>query len=347
MGGTVNALLTSQEIRKLTAGDTFKGIFVVSNLLRKGDKNGKYYWEIAVSDAQGTLDAKVWGDAGWLDRSNAELETKPEPLSMESIISLKGKTLGVTGKVSDYRGQNQYSFSALSLLNQEKFPPAKYVAHSPISQDVLVARYESLLAACAGQIGDFVRFVYSGERWKTFRDWPAAVSHHHAYANGLLEHSVSVAQLAKSMADVYSDPDTTLDVSIVIAGALLHDLGKLESYSMQPIPDITLDGAVHDHVAIGYARLIQLAAEFGLDAQTTTHLGHILLSHHGQKEFGSPVLPATPEAIIVSYADGLDFHLFCWKDAVKDMLPGQQMSLFHYGAQRRFWNRPETDGEEE
>ena len=347
MAGTVNSLLTSQEIRKLAAGDTFKGIFVVSSLLRKSDKNGKYYWEIGVSDAQGVLDAKVWGDAGWLDRSSAELEAKPEALSVESIASLKGKTLGVTGKVSDYRGQNQYSFSALSLLNQEKFPPAKYVAHSHIPQEILIQRYEALLAACTGEIGDFVRFVYSGERWKTFRDWPAAVSHHHAYANGLLEHTVSVAQLAKSMADVYADPDMKLNIDIVIAGALLHDLGKLESYSMQPIPDVTLDGAVHDHVAIGYAQFIQLATEFGLDPQAKTHLGHILLSHHGQKEFGSPVLPATPEAVIVSYADGLDFHLFCWKDAVKDMLPGQQISLFHYGAQRRFWKRSDANEGEE
>lgn len=341
MAGTTNSLLTSQEIRRLSAGETFKGIFVVSSLLRKSDKNGKYYWEIGVSDAQGVLDAKVWGDAGWLDRSTVELEAKPEPLSAEEIASIKGKTVGVTGKVSDYRGQSQYSFSAVSLLNREKYPPAKYVARSPVSSELLMERYEALLSACTEGMANFVRHVYSGKRLEGFRDGPAAVSHHHAYANGLLEHTLSVAQLAKSMADAYADPGVTLDRDIVIAGALLHDLGKLESYSMQPMPEVTLDGAVHDHVAIGYALFMRLAAEYGLDSEATTHLGHILLSHHGQKEFGSPVLPATPEAIIVSYADGLDFHLFCWKDAVKDMLPGQQISLFHYGAQRRFWKRSE------
>ena len=88
----------------------------------------------------------------------------------------------------------------------------------------------------------------------------------------------------------------------------------------------------------------KLAGEAGLPDCVRTHLGHIMLSHHGQKEFGSPVLPSTPEALIVSMADELDFRLFCWRDATRDLAPNQEISAFHFAAQRRFWRVGGSDG---
>ena len=342
MAETVSTLLTAQEVKKQPVGNSFKGIFVVKSISKKSDKNGKNYWEISVSDTTGQLDAKVWSDAGWQDRSS----TPPMPLAIEEIPSLRGKTLGINGKVSDFKGQSQFSFTSLSLLNQEKYPPASYIPGSPIALDVLLKQYEEMLRECSPEMAAFLKHVYGEKRWELFRDWPAAVSHHHAYAHGLLEHSLSVASLALAMGKNYGNPGVKLDMDIIIGGALLHDLGKLQSYEMNPIPDVTLIGAVHDHVAIGYAAFMKIAAEYGLASATRDHLAHIILSHHGQKEYGSPVLPATPEAVIVSYADGLDFHLFCWKDAVKDLAPDQPISAFHYGAQRRFWNRADAEGAE-
>lgn len=330
-------LQTSADVKRLASADMFKGIFVVNALTRKTDKNGKTYWEILVSDQHGTLSAKVWSDAGWWDRSTPELEAKPDMLAESAIEGLKGKAVGVTGKVSDYRGQLQYNFSAISLLNQEKFPPTQYIPHSEIPLPVLTQRLEGMIASCRQEIQTFLRFVFSGETGREFRDAPAAVSNHHAYAHGLLEHTLTVTESARAMAALYRDVYPSLDVDVVVAGALLHDLGKIDSYTMSPIPEITLPGAVLDHIALGYARFEKLADEAKLDRALRLQIGHIMLSHHGQKEFGSPVLPSTQEALIVAAADELDFRLFCWKDAIKDMLPGQEMSAFHFAAQRRFW----------
>ncbi len=300
-----------------------------------------------VSDQHGTLSAKVWADAGWWDRSTPELEVKPDILTESAIEAIKGKTVGVTGKVSDYRGQLQYSFSAISFLNQEKFSPTQYIPHSEIPLPVLTQRLEDIIGSCRQEVQNFLRFVFSGETGREFRDAPAAVSNHHAYAHGLLEHTLTVAESAKAMATMYRDVYPLLDIDIVVAGALLHDLGKIDSYNMSPVPEITLPGAVLDHIALGYARFERLAGEAKLDRMLRLQIGHIMLSHHGQKEFGSPVLPATQEALIVAAADELDFRLFCWKDAVKDMLPGQEISAFHFAAQRRFWRvqpSEEADG---
>lgn len=345
---TPSRLYNTVEVRRLGAAEIFKGIFVVNALVKKTDKNGKPYWEITVSDQHGVLGAKIWSDAGWWDRSTRELEAKPDMLSEEQVNALKGRAVGITGKVADFRGQLQYNFNAISLLNQDKFPPAQYVPHSEIPLPVLVQRLEVLIDACGREVGDFLRFVFGGERGKAFRDAPAAVANHHAYAHGLLEHSLTVTESAKSIASTYQAIYPSLDVDVVVAGALLHDLGKIDAYSMSPVPEITLPGAVLDHIALGYASFVRLAEEAGLSPELRLQIGHIMLSHHGQKEFGSPVLPATLEALVVSAADELDFRLFCWKDAVKDLLPNQDISSFHFAAQRRFWRvrEPErSDGE--
>ncbi|MDR1481263.1 MAG: HD domain-containing protein [Synergistaceae bacterium] len=334
---TVARLLNVSEIKRLTATDVFKGIFVVNSLTKKMDKNSRPYWEITVSDTHGNIGAKVWSDAGWWDRSSAELENKPDMLSESRIMDLKGHTVGVTGRVSDYKGQLQFNFNAISLLNQSKFPPAEYVASSGIPQQVLIQKLDAIIDKCGGVIRDFLRFVFSGDRARAFSNAPAAVSNHHAYAHGLLEHTLTVTDSARNIADTYRNAYPSIDMNIVTAGALLHDLGKIDSYSMSPMPEITLAGAVLDHIAIGYSMFSRLADETKLPGDIRVHLGHIMLSHHGQKEFGSPVLPATPEALIVSMADELDFRLFCWKDATRDLTPKQEISAFHFAAQRRFW----------
>ncbi len=125
----------------------------------------------------------------------------------------------------------------------------------------LVKRYEKLVSSCRPEVAEFIRFVYDGDTWKQFRDWPAAVSHHHAYANGLLEHTLSVTDCAKSMAESLRTSGYDIDVDIVVAGGLLHDLGKLGSYRMGSIPEMTLEGAVLDHIAIGYSKFMELAGK--------------------------------------------------------------------------------------
>lgn len=330
-------LLTSAEIRRLPVGETFKGVLIVNAINRKTDKNGRVYRDMTVSDNVGSVSAKVWSDAGWWDRSTPDLEGTPDVLSDDRIDSLKGHTVGITGKTVDFRGQVQYNFNAISLLNQDRFPPSRYMAASDIPYLVLSQRYDDLVEGCRPELRDFIRAVYSGDREKLFKTLPAAVSNHHAYAHGLLEHSVTVAECAKAAAAAYAGTYPTIDVDVVIAGALLHDLGKIESYVMAPVPEVTTVGAVIDHIPLGYAVFDRVARETGLSEELRLNIGHILLSHHGQKEFGSPVLPATPEALIVSAADELDFRLFCWKSSVKDLPDDQEISAYHNVTQRRFW----------
>lgn len=334
-----NLLLNSQDLRKLKDGNIFKAIFVVSALAQKSDKNGKTYYDITVSDSFGSVEAKVWSDGQWLDKSESLPQNEDDRLDANKILQLIGKSIGVNGKVTEYRGLPQFNFTKLTLLNQEKYTPASYMPRSPIPVEELLARFEKLKSECGGEAGEFIAKVFAGELFNRFRDWPAAVSHHHAYANGLLEHTLSVAECARAMAFSMREAGYDVDTDLVIAGALLHDIGKLDSYKMISVPEITIEGALLDHVAQGYMRFTELAARYGLGDKTRLHLAHIILSHHGQREYGSPVVPATPEAMIVSSSDELDFRMFCWNDSVKNLSDEQPISAWNNSTQRRFWKK--------
>ncbi|MDD4835503.1 MAG: HD domain-containing protein [Synergistales bacterium] len=339
------------EIKVLPAGEKFSSVGVVLEIHEKKDKNGKSFWTVTLMDQTGSLEAKVWGNSQWWDYKGGVKSEIRDPASSTLVSNLKGSTIGVNGVVAEFKGKNQFNFSQVYLVDQEQdeYRPESFVQTAPIDPSELEERFDLLVGACSGEIGDFLRFLFDkeGETWKQFRIMPAAVSHHHAYVHGLLEHSITVAELALSMAKAVQGPARP-DQSMVIAGALLHDLGKLEAYVLNPGPGMTVQGTVIDHIALGFSRFDRLADDFGLSATAKTALGHILLSHHGHREFGSPVLPATPEALVVSVADELDFKLFCWSDSVSQLkggdLPEESVSELNYSAQRRFWKwRPDQE----
>jgi 3'-5' exoribonuclease len=340
--------LTTPEIKKLPKDSTFYVLGVVSRFSQRKDKNDNPFWDIAIMDGEGQIEGKIWNSAEWWHRTD-DMTYKMDPLTDERIKSLEGQTVGAQGKVVAFRDQNQYNFNAVYYVDQEKYPPHGFVRRSPVPPEKLEQDFRGLIDACGEPIKGFLEYLFFEKNiWQSYNVWPAAVSLHHAYVGGLLEHSVAVARSAAGIARSYlssEGQDLGLELDIDIAGALLHDLGKLEAYRLSPTPEMALEGSIMEHIILGYHRFMSLAEEYakergeagGLDTRRTLALGHILVSHHGSREFGSPVLPSTPEALIVSMADDLDFKLFCWKEQVS-LLDGERVITdFVTPVQRRFW----------
>ncbi len=336
---------TLSEVRALAPESKFSSVGLVADLKGKRDKNDKPYWIMSVMDKSGTLEAKIWNNSQWWDLREGLRKEIKDPADSPLVASLKGQTVGVMGQVTEFKGKPQYHFSQIFVVdqNKEEYRPGAFIRSSAMALDQMEAQFAELLQHCGGEAGEFLRFVFDfdGEFWQGFKHYPAAVSHHHAYVHGLLEHTLGVVRSAKAMAETYQGSGASPDVNVVIAGACLHDLGKLDTYLLDPGPAMTLDGTVTDHIATGYARFCKLADQFGLSPLMRTLLGHIVLSHHGHKEFGSPVLPATPEALIVAAADNLDFMLNCWQSSVELLDggedPDRSISDYDYSTQRRFW----------
>lgn len=327
---------TTSQLRGLVPGERFKIMGVLQQIKSRSDKNKRPFWEVVLVDSEGSVEAKVWSDGKWWDARAGE-RLPMEPSSPEMPGAFLNVPVGAIGTVSEFRGRQQFQFSELFLLDPEKFPIGGFIQSSPVPVEEMEDEFRSMIESCRPEVRGFLEKVFQGETWKKFREMPAAVTHHHAYVHGLLEHTLAVTRSARALARSYNGSGVDIDLDMVTAGGLLHDIGKIDSYRLDPFPSMTIPGTVIDHIALGFTRFSRMAREYGLDEELETALGHILVSHHGRKEYGSPVLPATPEAMVVSSADELNFIMFCWETFPESGNAEPSISDFHPSVGRRFW----------
>ena len=169
-------------------------------------------------------------------------------------------------------------------------------------------------------------FAPGSQTWAQFRDAPAAKRYHHGYRHGLLEHSLTVAQGVSSMSATFPG----IDRDVAVTGALLHDIGKLDAYTSDPLTiDMTDLGKLCGEIPLGYYRVRRLMEDLpGFPARTATAVLHIILSHHGRLEHGSPVTPRTREATLVHMIDNLGGTLGSYDRIEKELPQGAQWSTF-------------------
>ena len=171
--------------------------------------------------------------------------------------------------------------------------------------------------------------------WPAFRDAPAAKRYHQAYRHGLLEHSLTVAQSVSAIAATFPG----IDRDVAVTGALLHDIGKLEAYTSAEDPceiDFTDAGRLQGEIALGYYRVRRLIEDLpGFPRELATAVLHIILSHHGALEHGSPVVPCTREATLVHMIDNLGGRLGSFDRLEKELPDGSRWSALRPRARRR------------
>jgi 3'-5' exoribonuclease len=167
------------------------------------------------------------------------------------------------------------------------------------------------------------------ETWDRYRRAPAAKLYHHSYVHGLLEHCLTVAQGVSALASTFPG----IDRDVAVTGALLHDLGKLEAYTADPQAiDLTDAGRLQGEIALGYYRVRRAIEDLpGFPTQTAQALLHVILSHHGSLEHGSPVVPCTREAWLVHLVDNLGGKLGSFDRVEKALSPGSAWAPFDRG----------------
>lgn len=318
----------------MKSGDKFKTVGVLASARLKRDKNNQPYWDLTIVDASGTLYARAWSDSKWWDIRDGEKKALTQN-DLEGLSSVSRQPVGVFGVVTKYKQRLQYHINQIYLLDSDKYPPESFIEKSPVPLEQMEADFWAIVNECGDPLRTFLHTLFSEDLWEQFKIAPAAVKNHHAYVHGLLEHTLDVTKSARAIGFIYLNKGLNVDMDVLTAGALLHDIGKLGAYSIDLAPQITLYGAVIDHIPLGYSMFMDFARKYDLDENITLAIGHIIVSHHGKKEYGSPVLPSTPEALIVSAADELDFLIYCWDSAY----PADELSLSEYNgpAQRRFW----------
>lgn len=282
-----------QRIDTVTAGDEIASNYIVGLASLQQSRNGPY-WRLELKDASGSLEAKIWS---------------PLSLSVPSLSA--GQMVNVEGHVSLYRDQLQLTVEAVRVLDDEEIAALSmedYLVSSPRPAQDMLADIERLCDAVLVHRPwkKFMRSVLTDKRIRPLLlKAPAAKSVHHAYAGGLLEHMLSVAELCMLMADHYPD----LDRQTLLAAALLHDIGKIDEMGGLMATEYTDEGRMLGHIVQGIVMMEPFLRKSGLEPELIMHFKHLVASHHGEPEFGAAREPATPEAFVLHYADNIDAKL--------------------------------------
>lgn len=290
-------------VKDITPASEASGIFVISHAAQAQSRNG-LYWRLTLTDASGSMEAKIW-----------------HPLSTEFSELSIGLLVWVCGRAGLYRDQVQFTVEQMRALSQEESALADYawlMPASPYSLDDMLDELTALIKA------EFVYppwrklaqgFLGNQEMRAAFRVCPAAKGVHHAYVGGLLEHTLSVFKLCRRIADQYPE----LDRQTFLAGALFHDIGKIREFSGGLANDYTDEGRLLGHLMLGIEMLEPFLKKSGLEEGLQRHLKHLILSHHGELEFGAVRVPHTPEAMALHYADNLDAKMAQCRGLLADL----------------------------
>jgi 3'-5' exoribonuclease len=285
-------------ITQLQEGELLKQFFLLRRVEHRRTRDGKPFLDLVLADRTGTLKARVWEEA---------LRRCPTPLAECDFVAVRGR-------VETYQGALQATLDFIDTVAHLRslgraladFDPEHLIPAFPGNREELWQELTVLAAAHLSEpLGPLVTALL--ERYKEqLLAWPGAEFLHHAYLGGLLEHTLTVARLALAVAEIYPQVNREL----VLAGAILHDLGKIKELTEPPCPRRTPAGGLLGHIVLGWDMIRELARELKFpDEELLLQLEHLIIAHHGSEEFGSPVLPKTPEALLVYYLDELDAKL--------------------------------------
>lgn len=302
-------------IKDLVAGQSISEFFALAQAQRKEAKNGPY-WQLTLADCTGTMEARIW-----------------HPLSAD-IPELKAEQfVRVTGHIAPFKDQLQMNVSELLVVDnlEQGLVLSDFLPSSIVPPQELFEQMLSFLNVELHFVPwrDLCENIFADEDIRTaFMNAPGAKSIHHAYAGGLLEHTLGIMKICKALAELYPG----VDKEILLVAALCHDLGKAFELSQGISREYTDEGRLIGHIQMGLERLEPfLRQTTGLPQELILHLKHIIISHHGELEFGSPRRPKTAEAFILHFADNLDAKINTVHMALadpQDREPGQ-WSEFH------------------
>lgn len=300
----------------MSDGQTVAGAFGVRECKVLKKKNGEDYVKMTLADASSSVTALSW------DRA-AEFSSAAKP----------GSVVYVEGKFSVHpQFGRQIKLNDVREATEDEWSPEDLTASPPMSMERMEEDLRELISTIQNeQLRELLDRFFGPEtdRWARFSTAPAAKHYHQAYPGGLLEHSLTVAQGVSAASALF--PGINRDLAVT--GALLHDFGKTEAYNDDPFAiDFTNAGRLLGEIPIGYFRVrTEMEAMDGFDPELAQALSHIILSHHGTLEHGSPVVPATREAALVHAMDNLGGTLGSFDRLQRELADGEEWSRFDRG----------------
>ena len=307
-----------------------EGFCLVKSVEKKTSSKGDVYLDFTLSDASGEINAKLWR---YIPAEHGEYKA-------QDIVKVRGT-------ISAYNGADQLRIERIRTAYEgDKVNISDLVRSVSYSGEQMFEELFSLADNFVdGELKKIVTAILCDSKEKLLY-WPAAYKLHHAIRGGLLMHTLSIVRMCESVSDIYP----FVDRELLISGAILHDIAKLDEFSVGEVgiaEGYTVEGNLLGHIAMGAAKVDAYAEKLGLSRKTSVLLQHMILSHHGDPEFGAAVRPMFIEAEILSELDLLDSRIYEMREAVgsvkADEFSGRMWAL----NDRKLYNHNRKDLEED
>ena len=300
--------MKSPSVAGLEPRQQVTGVFLVQSKEVRQKKTGEPYLSLTLMDRTGDLDAKMWDNV-------AEVQ---DTFDRDDFIRVKGET-------SLYQNKLQLTIHRLARVDESEVDLSDYLPASRRDPEEMFAELRALIGSLGNpHLRALLENVFAdAETAEAFKRAPAAKSIHHNWLGGLLEHVLSLASLARDAARHYP----FIDQDLLLAGVVLHDIGKIRELSYARSFNYTTEGSLIGHIQIA---LRMLADKYppGFPEKLRNLLEHLILSHHGQLEFGSPKLPLFPEAMLLHHLDNMDSKMELMRSMLERNPPGSEWTPY-------------------
>jgi len=314
------------DVTAFNEGDTVEGFYLVKEKTMRQTRQGKDYLDLEIMDRTGSICAKIWDDA----------EDIHETFGAGDIIKIRAR-------VGAYNDRLDLTIKKVrASISDDELKVADFMPTTPYDIDEL---FESMLAILSTIEHPDLKalidsYLENDEFCATFKQCTASKKIHHAYCGGLLEHTCSVVTILEFFSKHYDG----IDRDILLTGGFLHDLGKMKELSHGADMSYTTPGTLNGHMYLG-AEMVrkQIESMDSFPDALATEIIHMILSHQGELEWGSPVVPMTREALLIHFADNLDAKQFVALRALQGMRDDDEFSSRIYPLNRSFYRRENPD----
>ena len=308
------------KLAELNYGDRFTGFYILRNVFQKVTNTGKPFLSASLADASMSVECKVWDYAGPLGPAD------------------DGKVVKVQGVLQEFKGAAQVKVERIRLATeQDPYILDDLVATAPMDLNAAYANIEATVESLADADYRAVCREFLRRHGERFRKLPAAKSVHHGFVGGLLMHTGYMLELAQFLAQLYA---SVIQRDLLLAGTLLHDFAKMEEFvtsELGVVTEYSTKGQLLGHLVMGAQEAAEVCKELNVPEEKSILLQHMLLSHHGQPEFGAAVLPQCAEAELLCYIDNIDAKMEIYRENL-EKIPVGGFSQRIFALEKRIYN---------
>ena len=294
-------------IADMIPGDEVEGFYILKDAHQKTTAAGKPFLSGSIADRSGSMDIKVWDYSGPVGGTPSDT----------------GKVIKLRGVVSEFKGMPQLTVSRIRMTAPaDRYDTAALVPVAPIDPDEALNDIRRMLDSLTDADYRAAAKTMLQRHLEAFRQIPAAKSVHHSFLSGLLMHTSNMLKMADFLAGLYAE---IIDRSLLLTGTLLHDFAKEREFVFSDlgiVTDYSTKGQLLGHLVMGAQEAAEVCSEVGVPEEKSVLLQHLILSHHGEPEFGAAVRPMCAEAELLSYIDLIDSRMEIYAETLPTVPPG-------------------------